>query len=364
MLTQRHNDILKMVVQAHIEGGEPVGSKTVSERCQLGLSPATVRNAMSELEEMGFLAQPHASAGRVPTDLGLRIYADSLLEVADLSNQEKEQILQACEQGKEDWDATLTRVSQLLATMTLNACLVRTPSSQYTLLQRIQFIKLGNSPGGERILALLISHSGQLRSRVFHLESRFSQEKLDFFSHSLSRHLEGMTLSQVRNHLKGELELGEKEYKTLCGNLLESLSSPFIGGELIVNGRMNVFNSFANLARIQEMLTVLEEKKSLIHLLDECLNLEGVRLFIGSESNLGKRGGCTVVAAHFKDYNGLFPGTLGVLGPTHMDYAHVIPLVDFTTKVLSTLFSDASTVSNRVKLPLGNYTHIGETSSL
>lgn len=363
MLIQRHQEILKLIVRVHIEGGGPVSSKTVSERSQLGVSSATIRHAMAELEEQGFLTQPHTSAGRVPTDVGFRFYVDSLLEVASLGNEEKEQILRACDQGSKDLDDILARVSQVLAAITLNACMVRTPDARQSVLQCIQFIKLIGRPGLDRILALLISDSGQLRSRVFSLENSPSQEKLDYFGSSLSRHLEGMTLSEVREHLQCEVDQGEQEYRLLCGNLLKSFSQTSIGGGLIVNGRMNVFRSFVDLSKIQEMLAILEEKKKLVHLLDKCLDMEGVRLFIGSESDLGKTGGCTVVAAHFKGAEGLFPGTLGVLGPTHLDYAHVIPLVDFTAKVLSTFFSDAVS-TGPTQASFGRCSDIGENLTL
>ena len=359
MLTQRHQDILKLVVRAHIEGGEPIGSKTVGERSQLGISSATIRAVMAELEDLGFLIQPHTSAGRVPTDRGFRFYVDSLLEMASLGNEEKEQIIRACEQGSEDREEILARVSQVLASMTLNACLVRTPDLRHAVLRRIQFIKLSSRSGLDRILVLLVSDSGQLHNREFYLENSPSQARLDRFGSALSRHLEGMTLPELREHLLGEVEQGERDYRLLCGNLLESFSDTSLGGGLIVNGRMNVFRSFMDLSHIHEMLAVLEEKKKLIHLLDECLDLEGVRLFIGSESNLARTGGCTVVAAHFRGSEGLFPGTLGVLGPTRLDYAHIIPLVDFTAKVLSTLFSAAIPPDPR-RFTFGRHPDTGE----
>ncbi|WP_130470762.1 heat-inducible transcriptional repressor HrcA [Candidatus Magnetaquicoccus inordinatus] len=339
MLTSRHHEILKRVVQVHIEDGEPVGSKTVCERSGLGVSSATVRNAMMELEEMGLLTQPHPSAGRVPTDLGLRYYVDSLLELVSVSSEEQERILQACGQGNEELESVLARVSPLLATLTGSACLVRTPDLRHMLLRRVELIKLASRSGQERVLALLISTTGQLRSRVIFLQSALSQEKLNQFSLFLTRQLEGMTLLEVRERLQRELEQSEEEYRLLCSQLLASVSGLSMGGDLIVNGRMNLFQSFAELSRIREMLAVLEEKKGLLAVLDRCLDLQGVRLFIGSEAEWNQRG-CVVVAAPFQSGEGSYPGTLGVLGPTRMDYAHVIPLIGFTTQVLSTLFAE------------------------
>jgi heat-inducible transcriptional repressor len=341
MLSTRHHEILKRVVLAHIEGGEPVGSRTVCERSGLGVSPATVRNAMMELEEMGLLTQPHPSAGRVPTDMGFRYYVDSLLELASVTSEEQERILHACGQGNEELEAVLARVTSLLASLTGSACLVRTPDVRHVLLQRVELIKLPSRSGQDRILVLLISDSGQLRSRVISLQCALSQDKLNQFSIFLTRQLEGMTLVEVRNRLQREIEQSEEEYRLLCSRVWESVAGLSMGGDLIVDGRMNLFHSFAELSRIRDMLAVLEEKKGLVALLDRCLDLQGVRLFIGTEAEWNQRG-CVVVAAPFQGGEGSYPGTLGVLGPTRMDYGHVIPLIGYTTQVLTALFSDGS----------------------
>ncbi len=364
MLSKRHHDILKLVVHAHIEGGEPVGSKTVCERSRLGLSPATIRNAMVELEEMGFLSQPHPSAGREPTDRGFRQYVDTLLDVSQVSREEKERLMKACEMGGADLDGILTEVSRVLSSLTPNACLVRTPGLNHTVLRRVQFLKLAPGGGrrGSRILALVVSDSGQLMSRIFYLEEVLSQRDLDRFGRSLSRHMEGMNLLEVREHLRQEVERSESEYRTLCNNLLESVTGTGSGSGLIVNGRMNIFSTSLDLARIREMLTVLEEKRALIRLMDACLFHDGVQLFIGSESRLGSTNGCTVVAAHFNGPGRMFPGALGVLGPTRLDYAHVIPLVDFTANLLSTFLSEAPTSQTLCATPgSGRAVHISET---
>lgn len=344
MLTQRHRDVLGLVVGTYIEGGEPVSSKTVSERSRLGVSAATIRGAMAELEEQGFLTHPHISAGRVPTDAGFRFYVDSLLEVTSLGREEKEQILRACDQGNRHLDDVLVRVSRVLSTLTLNACMVRAPDACHAILRRIQFIRLAGRSGRDRILALLISDSGQLRSRLFPFQNSPSQEKLDRFGQALGCHLEGMTLSEVRAHLRHEVEQGTAEYRLFCSHLLENFSHFPVDGGLIVNGRMNLFRSFVGLTTIRDLLAILEEKKGLIRLLDQCLGGDGVRLFIGSEAALGHIENCTVVAAPFGKSAGGYPGTLGVLGPTRLDYAHVIPLVDFTTKALNALVADVNTV--------------------
>ena len=363
MLTKRQSDVLKLIVQAHIEGGEPVASKAVHDRSQLGVSPATIRSVMSDLEEMGYLLQPHTSSGRVPTDLGFRLYVDHLLEVASLTRTEKERILHACRAGGEDLHATLSEVSQVLAALTPNASIVRTHGPAHAVLRRVQFIKLATgSSREERILALLISESGGLLSRVFFPGGHFEQKNLDNFGQYLSNQMQGRDLAGVREHLLREVEQGEAEHRALCRNLLESVSSSSAAGGLIINGRMNVFSSPLDFSRIREILELLEEKRSLVRLLDECLVLEGVQLFIGAESKLGASGGCTMVAANFVDGANAFQGAVGVLGPTRLNYAHVIPLVDFTAKVLSTLLPEPL-AGPSVRIPQVGYSITGEKPS-
>ncbi|MBF0126816.1 MAG: heat-inducible transcription repressor HrcA [Magnetococcales bacterium] len=348
MLTSRQSDILKKVVESHIADGEPVGSQTMRKRFQVDLSSASIRNAMAELEEMGFLFRVHHSSGRAPTEKAFRFYVDGLLEVSSLSQEEQERILMACESGRSDLDRALTEVGRVLSVLSSNACLVRPLGMGRVLLRGVRFIRLDEARGQTtRIMALLVATNGQLDSRMFIMQGPLSQQDLDRHGITLSRMLDGATLREAREQLQTMLVRGERDLRLLCGNLLESMAFGGHAGELIINGRMNLLLSFgtghdaaAVLPRAQEALAILEEKRRLMQLLDHCLETEGVRLFIGSESALG--GGCAVVASSFTGPTSAALGALGVLGPTRLDYAHVIPLVEFTAKVLSALLADSA----------------------
>ncbi|MBF0371155.1 MAG: heat-inducible transcription repressor HrcA [Magnetococcales bacterium] len=347
MLTQRQTEILRLVVQSHIDNGAPVGSQTVSERSTLSVSPATIRNAMSELESLGLLTQPHRSAGRIPTDQGFRAYVDGLNE-AHLTDREMEQILKACETGGDDLGATLDSACQAMASLIPYTCLVRPPSLDEAQLDRIQFVELSEN----RVLAILASCSGQVQHRIFLTETAYSRRELDGFGDALSRRLEGLNLNQVKDRLEQEVARGERRYRELCHRLLTTVRTASVrGGHLIINGRSNLFGvpEWDDTTEIRGILEMLDEKKKLVELLDHCLHADGVQLFIGSESHLGPARGCSVVAAKFLGPESRLLGTLGVLGPTRLDYAQVIPLVDFTARALSGLLSPKAPASTGKK---------------
>ncbi|HIJ83654.1 MAG TPA: heat-inducible transcriptional repressor HrcA, partial [Magnetococcales bacterium] len=242
MLTQRHRDILHRVVHAYIHQGESVGSKTLSQMDGLGFSPATIRSEMAQLEKMGYLVRDHASSGRRPTQRGLRFFVDILLEVTKLSNPDKDRIVAACSHG-DDLEQTLSEVSRVLAAMTPNACIVRLPRMLDVVIHRVQFIELSRDNFTEmRILALLVSETGQLKSRVVRLQTRLQQKDLDEFGAYLSREMQGKTLAEVKRRLQTEIDRGEKIFHDLCRNLLESSVLVASADALIVNGRMNLFD--------------------------------------------------------------------------------------------------------------------------
>ncbi|MBF0110199.1 MAG: heat-inducible transcription repressor HrcA [Magnetococcales bacterium] len=357
MLTQRHRDILQRVVHATIYQGEAVGSKTLSGMDGLDCSSATIRADMAQLEKMGYLIRDHASAGRRPTQKGLRFFVDSLLKVAPLSDSDKDRIIAACtpEIHGFDLEQTLSRVCRVLAAMTPNACIVRLPRLADVAIHRVQFIELcADRPGEFPILALLVSESGHLKSRVIRLQSPLRQKELDAFGETLSREMRGRTLTEIKDALLRELKRGERMYHDLCRTLLANPVLTAASDALIVNGRMNLLEmgnhgnlSGRELGRMRDLLAVLEENRRLIHLLDECDRQDGVRLFIGSENGIVRDHSCSVVAAPFSGSRDLMPGTVGVLGPVRLDYAHVIPLVDFTARTLGALLSERLLSGNR-----------------
>ncbi|MBF0137971.1 MAG: heat-inducible transcription repressor HrcA [Magnetococcales bacterium] len=348
MLTQRHSNILKLVVEAHIAHGGTVGSQALRDRTRLNLSTATIRNAMSELEVMGYLTQPHTSAGRIPTDRGFRFYVDSLLERDPLGTGTKNRILEVCEKGGNDLPTTLNQISREVAVLTRQACLVLPPDMKHAILERIHFLRLENRSGlrGSRILALLVSHSGQIQNRILTLEEVYSQKELDALGRSLSRRLKGLTLKEVRQQLEEEVASGEQQYRDLQKKLLEETVGPWSGGMgLIVNGHMNLLtpDALTDSGPLLDVLAEIEEKRKYIDLLDHCLHANGVQLFIGAESELSREGGCAMVACKFSGPENHLSGTLGVLGPTRLPYSFIIPLVEFTVLALSGLLSSGIT---------------------
>ncbi|MBF0605616.1 MAG: heat-inducible transcription repressor HrcA [Nitrospirae bacterium] len=349
MLTQRHRDILQRVVHAYIHQGKSVGSKTLSQMEGLGFSPATIRAEMAELEKMGYLIRDHSSAGRRPTQQGLRFFVDALLEVARLSERDKDRIVAACTHG-DDMEQTFSEVSRVLAAMTPNACIVRLPRMPRMLdivFQQVKLIELSRDSLAEvRILVVLVSESGHLKSRVIRLNTQLQQKDLEEFAVYLSREMKGSTLAEVKHRLHREIERGEQSFHDLCRKLLASQVFIAPHDALIVNGRMNLLGlagrenlSSKDIALLRDLFALLEENRKLIHLLDECDRLDGVRLFIGSESGIVHDNSCSVVAAPFYGPGNLMPGTVGVLGPVRLDYAHVIPLVDFTARALGALMA-------------------------
>lgn len=335
--------VLKAVVRAYIESGVPVGSRTLVRISGTDLSPATIRSVMAELGEMGLLTQPHTSAGRIPTESAYRCYAGGLLNAATLSDQQQERVRKAFANRRDDLALTLQDASQLLAGLTRYACMVLLPAANNDLLRRIQLVGLSDHAGGHRrVMALLVTVTGQVQNRVFALTEGVGQDDLDSYADSLSRRLQGLTLAQVRDQLEEEVACGQQEYEALLEKLLETLQDS-VTGRLIVNGRCNLL-SFPELVQwdgIGDVMSALEEKRRLIRLLDECLKADGVRLFMGSELPGGSLHQCSVVAAKFTGPHNRLHGTVGVLGPARLDYDHVIPLVDYTARLLSSFWNDS-----------------------
>ncbi|MBF0143829.1 MAG: heat-inducible transcription repressor HrcA [Magnetococcales bacterium] len=343
MLTQRQKEILRLVVETYIATGEPVASRSVSSVPGLGLSSASVRSVMAELEEMGLLSQPHTSAGRLPTEQSFRLYVGEILEPVPPQLADRERILAACGSTGDGPDAALAVACETLAGLTPYACLVLAPRAEAAVLLRVEFLRLAQS----RVLALLVTDSGRIQSRVFELDQPVEQKELDACGRELSSRLGGLTLKRLREVLEEEVTRDERAWRRLHWRLLQDMVAVNgLGGQLIVNGKTTLLGaaeapaaSRKEIARTYKLLRILEEKKLLIRLLDKCLEKDGVHLFIGAES-LGiaddLAAGFAVVASQFNaGPERESPGTLAILGPTRLDYAQVVPLVDFTAKALS-----------------------------
>ncbi len=331
-LSERNCRILRSVVQTYIDRAEPVGSRTVAKRSGLGLSPATIRNVMADLEEIGLLYQPHTSAGRVPTEAGLRYFVDYLLEREALSWGDQVAIEEGLRSSDMDLVATLKKAVELLAHFSGHAAVISTPRLTGERLSHVEFIRL--RPG--LVLVVLVADTGLVHNRLVHLDMDIREDRLEAFSLYLNQRLSRVSLEEARSSILEELEEEKRAFELLLQDLVVSTQGPREEGEVIIGGELNLLDypEFSNVGRIRAMLQAFQEKRALLLLLERCLESEGVQVFIGSEGLGHKVPGCGMVLAPYlgKEYP---LGSLGVVGPMRMNYARVLALVEYTAQVLS-----------------------------
>ena len=347
----RSQVILTAIINEHFVTGEPVGSKVLAERFGThGMSSATIRNVMGELEEMGLLEQPHTSAGRVPTDKGYRYYVDNLLGVLSISNDDLHRI--GVEYGLNAQDAVETpdrlmeRTSHLLSALSNNVGIVVSPSLASDRLQHIEFVSLSDN----RILVVLVSAPNIVHNKIIRLTVPVSKEDLEQASNYLNREFVGKTLSEIRSeimHLMHEEKaLFDKLLQTaviLCSQTIEDEDMP---GEVFVDGTSNILtkSDFADLERLRDLLGTIGEKSRLLQILNECVQREtgqrgDVQVVIGSENRTPSLQSCTLISAPYRIGNSSAVGTLSVLGPTRIEYARMISIVSYVARTLEKLMS-------------------------
>lgn len=335
-LTERSKRILEAIIEDYIATAEPVGSRTVIEKHGLHLSPATVRNVMAELEEMGFLASPHTSAGRVPTDKAYRLYVDTLLEVRRVPREEREKIRQRCSFTGRDIGAVLRDTSLMLSSVSHYMGIVVAPRFAANVFRHIEFVKLG----GRRILAILVSQNGTVQNRLVEADAELAGPDLTRMANYLNELLQGLTLGQVKQRLQTEMRNEKTMYDTLLARALR-LSQQTLGecgSEVFIEGQANILEQpeFADVTLMQEIFRAFEEKSQLLSLLDRCLTAQGINIFIGAETHLNRITGMSLITSTYMTGKNTI-GVLGVIGPTRMGYAKVIPIVDYTARLVSKL---------------------------
>ena len=335
LLLERSTNILHAVINEYIFTGEPVGSRTISKKYNVDLSPASIRNIMADLEEMGFLHQPHTSAGRIPTDEGWRYYVDCILKVRKLTKQEKETI----ESGYQPLSLEITDVmketSLLLSKISRYTGIVLAPKFDNSIFKHIEFIKLNK----EQILAIFVSKAGAIHNRVIETEENLSQDELYKFTRYLNQILTNLTLREVREKIIDEMKKESNMYNRLLSRALK-LSQKVFGNysedDIYIGGKCNIFDcpEFYDVEKMKTILRAFEEKSILIKLLDKAMGADGIQIFIGTESQFQEMEGCSIVISPYtwKDYA---LGTLGVIGPTRMNYCDIVPIVDYTAKMVS-----------------------------
>lgn len=348
----RGQAILSAIIGEHLLTGEPVGSKILAERFSqtLGISSATIRNVMSDLEETGFLEQPHTSAGRIPTDKGYRFYVDNLLGVLSLSGEDLRLIDNEFDFGDarlpEKSDQLMQRVSQLLSTLSNNVGIVISPSFAQDSLQHIKFVNLAD----KRILVIMVSAPNIVHHKIIHSEEFFSQNDLDRTAQYLNVEFGGKSLAAIRTEIlrlmHEEKALFDKILQTaiiLCSQSIESESAQT--GEIYTSGASNILAKpdFTSFEKLRELLQTIEEKSKLVQILNECLGRESaapngnVQVVIGSENSTSTLQNCTLITAPYRLGNGAAIGTLSVLGPTRIEYARTIAIVGYIAKMLEKL---------------------------
>jgi heat-inducible transcriptional repressor len=334
-LSERFKRILECVVLDYISSGEPIGSRTICKRYGIELSPATVRNVMADLEDLGFLWQPHTSAGRIPTDVAFRFYIDEILRVQRLSQGERERIRRTYGISKYDIPEIMRETSKILSGLSNYAGVVLAPRIASTIFKHIQFIRLGTN----QVLAIFVTSGGTVQNRIIRGENDLSQEELDKMSRYLNEMLKGLALAQVREKIISEMKREKVAFDRMMKHALElgheALSSRE-EEELYIDGRMNILGEpeFANIEKMKSLVRAFEEKSLLIGLLDQCLAGKGVQITIGSEIERSEMEGCSLVSSAFGSADRTL-GILGILGPRRMNYSRVIPLVEYTAHVLT-----------------------------
>lgn len=338
-LSDRSREIFRQIVDTYMETGEPVGSRTISRRLNLNLSPATVRNVMADLEDIGLLFAPHASAGRLPTDAGLRLFVDGLLEVGNLSTDERRNIESLCAGSGHSVQGMLEEVSQTLSGLTGCAGLVLAPKTT-SPLRHIELLPL--NPG--RALVVLVAENGVVENRIIETPPDLPPSALVEATNYLSARLVGRTLSDAHEEIMAELEAHRAELDVLTSRVVEDGLATWSGQDseprLIVRGRAHLLDDVtaaSDLERIRSLFEALETKETMLKMLSMADSAEGVQIFIGSDSKLFSLAGCSMIVGSYQNSQNQVLGAIGVIGPTRMNYARIIPMVDFTAKLIGRL---------------------------
>jgi heat-inducible transcriptional repressor len=335
-LSERARTVLRHIVDDYVQTGEPVGSRTISRKLGLGLSPATIRNVMADLEDIGLLYAPHTSAGRLPTDIGLRLFVNGLLEWGNLTREERDHIESQCGAAGKSLSEALSAATNLLSDLSHCAGLVVVPQLNETL-KHVEFLSLG--PG--RALMVAVTVSGAVENRVIDVPIGMPPSSLVEASNYLSARLAGRSLSQARGEIAEDMKAVRATLDKLSRRVVEqglaTWSEDSRGGVLIVRGQAQLLEDVTgleDLERIRQLFTMLETKETLVKLIDLADTAQGVQIFIGAENELFALAGCSAVIAPYKNSQKEIVGAIGVVGPTRIDYARIIPMVDFTAQVV------------------------------
>lgn len=336
-LDKRSREVFRHIVDSYVETGEPVGSKALSGRLDMSLSPATIRSVMADLEANGLLYAPHTSAGRLPTEAGLRLFVHGILEIGDLAPQEQKEIDQLCRSTGKNRADVLEDATKALCGLSRCAGIVLAPKSE-SILKHVEFVNL--SPG--RVLVILITEDGLVENRIIEVPPGIPPSNLTEAGNYLNSRLAGKTLHEAKAKILGELEENRSQLNLLSSDVVEKGLAIWAGKgtatSLIVRGQSNLLQDVRHvdeLNRIRTLFDALDTQEELVELLDAAIAAQGVQIFIGSENDLFSLSGCSLIVSPYSADEGRVVGAIGVIGPARLNYSRIIPMVDYTAKLIS-----------------------------
>jgi len=335
MLSERAQNLLKVLIERYIAEGEPVGSRALSRFSTLELSPATIRNVMADLEEMGFVTSPHTSAGRVPTPKGYRLFVDTLLTVRPMEEVERRQLEEQL--APDDPHRVVAAASQILSDLTHFAGIVVAPRRRGAMLRHVEFFALSE----RRVLLIIVASDGEVQNRVLVTDRHYSPGQLTETANFINQHYAGIEFDQLRGRVKGELIDLHRDISALMQAAIQAGGDAMRAEEVVISGGRNLLavdDISANREQLRRLFELFETKTKLLDLLEQTEHAQGVKIFIGGESQLVPLDECSIVTAPY-EVDGQVVGTVGVIGPTRMAYERVIPIVDVTARLVSSALS-------------------------
>lgn len=341
-LNDRSREIFRLIVDTYLSGGDPVGSRTIANQLGLSLSAATIRNVMADLEESGLLYAPHTSAGRLPTTQGLRLYIDGLMEVGNLTNDERQKIETECLASGQSSTQMFERAGTVLAGLSAGAGIVIAPKTEKAI-RNIQFVRLDEG----RVLIVLVMDDGMVENRVMNVDADLPPSALIAAGNYLSEKLGGRTLQAVRVEILREIAEKRAQLDSITASLVQmGLALPASSapqGHMIIRGQSSLLQdvkALEDLERARLLFAALEEQETIARLMDATQDADGIQIFIGTESKTFQHAGWSMVMSPYRSAEGKLIGAIGVIGPTRINYGRIIPIVDYTSKVMSRLLGN------------------------
>jgi len=339
-LNERSREIFRFIVDSYLQTGSPVGSRTVSRQSALGLSPASIRNTMADLEDTGLLHAPHTSAGRIPTEQGLRLYIDGLMQIGGLSAEERKSIEATCKNAGQTFDQVLRQTSNMLSGLSSCASLVIAPKMSEEVRQ-IQFVKL--QPG--KILVIMVMKNGLVENRIMPTETDIPESALISAANYINAQLRGKSIEQTQQAIREDIAANRTQLDAITQNLVEKglALEPENQGHIIIRGQSRLLEdvkAMEDLERARTLLSYLEEQKNMLGLLESVSEAEGVQIFIGTENRIFDQSGWSMILSPYKGQDEKIVGAIGVIGPMRLDYDRIIPMVDYTSRIVSRVMED------------------------